>query len=167
MATEVFRLVIQSLIAGEQAENSLYYSVQDPTGPVQPTNGAFAVLINFENNVLPNWLAVLSRDYLCVSASCKKITNFGGPAVKRVYGTNHPGASAFYCFSPLEGAVLLSYADHEGATKVNWPSAKIFMPGCPSNAILSGNFSAGYQTALRLLSQTINTPTTVAGFNLW
>jgi hypothetical protein len=41
------------------------------------------------------------------------------------------------------------------------------MPGCPSNAILSGNFSAGYQTALRLLSQTINTPTTVAGFNLW
>lgn len=141
---DVYRLIVFGELANVSVQTSLYFLGVDALQPNNPPVTAAACLTSWENNIRGSWLACLSANYFCTGASCRQITDDGGPTVRNPYFPPFQGGQIPDAGATAQGPVVTSYAFNGMAGKIRWPSAKVFLPGTPILFLSNGLISSLY-----------------------
>jgi len=129
-------------------------------------------------NLITAWVAAnqvpmmsaLSDDYLCQGYHCKRVNNTGGPTVV----VPSPGVTGTFGHNSVissAGAMITAPYFDSGATKPQWRSARMFLPGIPDTAVVENLFSTPFNVVVNAFAAALNIPLVVspgtATYGVW
>lgn len=158
MAIEIYELVIEGRLAGEQRENVLHFQGTG-TNPADTQLTGVSLVTTWVTTFEPLFLACLPASYSLELLSARRATPKPSTVVKEqnqfndVVGTRGTNATT----QQISPSIFL-------VPPIGTKSGgKIFMPGAPQGDVATNQFTAGYITAINAFVSALQTGGTSSG----
>jgi hypothetical protein len=153
MANDVYAVTVKGRIGNEFVENVLMYQDQSAVINTDPFNQASILVNGWVANVLTQYVACLSSDYMCTTVNARRVNNSGGQTF-----SGRPLTSGTLGTGVISGAgpLIVSPYFQAGGVTPQWRVARMFLPGIAEGSIIGNAFQAPLTAALNTLCTTLD-----------
>jgi len=165
MANDVYQIDVLGVVDGQPWAIVLHYesTVANTTNPLL---AATHLVTAFRGDVEDDLTTLLADNCTITGYKAKRVNNTGGPQYLNPI-TPVSGGFGATCDVPSISGVVLSYYVAGGKTR----SGRIFLPGLPNTAYITGAFQAGFKSSVDAFIAALNSTITSGGdtfqFGIW